>query len=328
VVRREPRLRRLEGVAVRAEPLLVVAGPTASGKSRLGLEAAEALDGEVVSADAFAVYRGLDIGTDKPDREARSRVPHHLVDVVDPSTRFSAGDWAARAAAAIDDIRARGRTPVVVGGSHFYLRALVLGLFPSPPADPAVRARLAAEWRTDPLSLHARLRAVDPDSAERIAPADRQRVIRALEVFETSGRSLSEAWRATRRTPRYRALFVAPNRSRSELYVRIDQRVERMFAGGLVEEVRQLLGVGVPRDAHAFKAIGYRDVISLIEERCDLDTAIATTKRSSRNLAKRQLSWLRHLEEGTLKWVEPAEHGGVTELVSLWRSHRIGGGES
>ena len=310
------------------EPLLVVAGPTASGKSRLGLEAAEVLDGEVVSADAFAIYRGLNIGTDTPNADARRRVPHHLIDVVDPTTRFSAGEYAAAAAAAIADIRARGRTPIVVGGSHFYLRALVLGLFPAPPADVAVRARLADEWRADPQALHARLRAIDPESAERIAAADRQRLIRALEVFETSGRTLSEAWRATLRRPRYRALFVAPNRSREELYVRIDARVEGMFAGGLVEEVRQLLEQGVPRDAHAFKAIGYRDVISFIDGRGDLSTAIAATKRLSRNLAKRQLSWLRHLDEGTLQWVAPAEQGGVTELVAQWRGHWNGSGES
>jgi len=313
---------------VSAEPLLVVAGPTASGKSRLGIEAAEELDGEIVSADAFAVYRGLDIGTDKPDLEARRRIPHHLVDVVDPRTRFSAGDYAAHATAAIADIRARGRTPIVVGGSHFYLRALVLGLFPAPPADAAVRRRLADEWRSDPMALHVRLRAIDPESADRIAAADRQRVIRALEVFETTGRTLSDAWRATRRAPRYRALFVAPNRSRSELYVKIEQRVEGMFAGGLVEEVGQLLEHGVPRDAHAFKAIGYRDVISFIDGRCDLETAIAATKRLSRNLAKRQLSWLRHLDEGTLRWVAPAERGGVAELVARWRGHWKGSGES
>jgi tRNA dimethylallyltransferase len=318
----------VDGVAVSPEPLLVVAGPTGSGKSHLGLEAAEALGGEVVSADAFAVYRGLDIGTDKPDAEARRRVPHHLVDVIDPTTRFSAGDYAAAADAVIAEIRARGRTPIVVGGSHFYLRALVLGLFPAPPADAAIRARLAAEWRADPLALHARLRAIDPESAERIPVADRQRVIRAMEVFEATGKALSEAWRATRRTPRYRALFVAPNRARRELYVRIDTRVERMFAGGLVEEVRQLLEQGVPRDAHAFKAIGYRDVISFIDGRCDLSTAIAATKRLSRNLAKRQLSWLRHLDEGTLQWVAPAEQGGVTELVARWRGHWNGSGES
>ncbi len=318
----------MDGVAVSPEPLLVVAGPTASGKSQLGLEAAEALGGEIVSADAFAVYRGLDIGTDKPDVDARRRVPHHLIDVVDPTIRCSAGDWAASAADAIADIRARGRTPIVVGGSHFYLRALVLGLFPAPPANPKVRARLAAEWRADPLALHARLRVIDPESAQRIPAADRQRMIRALEVFETTGTTLSEAWKSTRRSPRYRALFVAPNRARRELYVRIDTRVEAMFAGGLVEEVRQLLEQGAPRDAHAFKAIGYRDVISFIDDRCDLSTAISATKRQSRNLAKRQLSWLRHLDEGTLRWVAPAEQGGVTELVAQWRGHWNGSGES
>jgi len=310
-----------------AEKLLVIVGPTGSGKSSLGLEAAEALGGEIVSADAFAVYRGLDIGTDKPSPEARRRVRHHLVDVADPHQRFSAGDFAAAADEAIATIRTRGKLPLVVGGTHFYVRALVLGLFPSPAHDAELRARLEQRWEEDPAALHRRLEQVDPDSAARIAPADRQRILRALEVFELTGEALSSHWRRHRRPPRYDALLVAPQRSRDELYARINQRVEFMFTGGLVDEVARILASGVAPKSHALKAIGYREVVGYLEGRHSLASARSETQRSSRRLAKRQLTWLRTLREGRLQWVEPAERGGTVALMELWNTHTKGSGK-
>lgn len=307
--------------------LLVVAGPTASGKSRLGLEAAERIGGEIVSADAFAVYRGLDIGTDKPTPEARRRVPHHLLDVVEPAERFSAGDFVAAAERAIAGIRARGRTPMVVGGTHFWIHALIFGLFPAPPPEPGLRARLDAEWRLDPEAAHRRLAAADPEAAARIAAADRHRVVRALEVIEVTGSALTEQWRRNPTRPRYRALISAPRRDRAELHARIEQRVEEMFAGGLVEEVNQLLAAGVPRTAHALKAIGYREAIAVLDGTSDLATAVAATTRSSRQLAKRQMSWIRGVREGPVHWVRPAEAGGADDLAALWRDHDQRGGE-
>lgn len=303
---------------MRPEPLLVVAGPTASGKSALGLEVAERLGGEIVSADAFAVYRGMDIGTDKPPPEARRRVPHHLVDVCDPRERFSAGRFAEAALAAIRDIRSRGRTPVVVGGTHFYIRALVLGLFPQPPADPGLRRRLEEAWRRDPAGLYRRLEAADPELARRVGPGDRQRILRGLEVLEASGRPLTEHWKRHRRESRFRALIAVPERDRGELYARIDRRVEAMFSSGLVDEVRQLLESGVPPNVHAFKAIGYREVVAFLRGDMDLGQAVEATKRSSRHLAKRQLSWLRHAVEGRVVWVPPPEGKGVESVVALW----------
>ncbi len=168
------------------EPLLLVVGPTASGKSRLGLEVAEALGGEIISADAFAVYRGLDIGTDKPDADDRGRVRHHLIDVAEPTEVFSAGAFVEAATNAINEIRGRGMTPVVVGGTHFWIRALLLGLFPSPPRDPELVARLAEAWAHDPISVFRRLEEIDPEAAAKIAPGDRQRILRAIEVFEAT----------------------------------------------------------------------------------------------------------------------------------------------
>jgi tRNA dimethylallyltransferase len=305
--------------AAHPQPLLLVVGPTASGKSRLGLEIAEALGGEIVSADAFAIYRGLDIGTDKPGADALARVRHHLIDIVEPSERFSAGAFAAAATEAISDIRRRGHTPIVVGGSHFWIRALLLGLFPSPPRDPGLTARLALEWAHDPDATFRRLTAVDPAAAAGIGPSDRQRILRALEVYEATGRPISEHWTDHRSERRFDPLLVAPERPRAELYAKIDARVDVMFASGLREEVDRILASGVPRDAHALKAIGYRQLIEYLDGECDLESAIKKTKAASRQLAKRQLTWLRGLSEGALTWLPPAEAGGTERAVRLWK---------
>ncbi len=299
-------------------PLIVVLGPTASGKSRLGLDVAEALDGEIVSADALAVYRRLNIGTDKPTQEERARVPHHLVDVAEPTDRYSAGIFATMADTAIDHIRGRGKVPLVVGGTHFYIRALLLGLFPSPPHDTELRARLAEEWRRDPNGVVSRLEAVDPASVDRIGRRDRQRLLRALEVYELTGAPMSNHWNRHQARSRYAALLTAPAQSRADLYARIDARVELMFASGLVEEVEGILASGVPPDAHALKAIGYREVVGMLRGEIDREEAIDLTKRSSRQLAKRQLTWLRNLKEGTLHWVPGPDEGGAAEIVALW----------
>lgn len=300
------------------QPLLVIVGPTASGKSQLAIEAAEALSGEIVSADAFAVYRGLDVGTDKPGAEARRRIRHHLIDVADPTERFSAGDFARAAGAAIADIRSRGHTPIVAGGSHFYVRALLMGLFPSPPRDTTIRSRLLAAWRNDPGALFRTLQAVDPDAAARIDPRDRQRIVRALEVHQLTKVPISKHWEHSQQSPRYRPVIVAPERPREELYARISRRVDHMFGSGLEEEVNQLLVSGVPRDAHALKAIGYRQVVEMLEGLWDRPTTIARTTQASRRLAKRQLTWLRSPREGSVQWVHPAERGGTKSLIALW----------
>jgi tRNA dimethylallyltransferase len=296
----------------------VIVGPTGSGKSALALEVAEAIGGEIISADAFAVYRGLDIGTDKPSIEARRRVRHHLLDVADPHQHFSAGHFVAAATAAIDDIRSRGAVPMVTGGTHFYVRALLLGLFESPPGDASLRARLAAEWDADPAGTADRLRAVDPAAAARIGAFDRQRVLRALEVWELTGVPISEHWQHHRSQLTYRALLAAPHRERRDLYARIDVRVVDMFSRGLEEEVTRILASGVPPSAHALKAIGYAQVVQMLAGDGDRPNAIEQTKQASRRLAKRQLTWLRSLREGALEWVAPVEQGGAASVVAKW----------
>ena len=309
------------------EPLLLVVGPTASGKSRLGLEVAEAVRGEIISADAFAVYRGLDIGTDKPNQEVRRRVRHHLIDVVDPTQRFSAGAFVEAATEAIRKIRERGNTPVVVGGTHFWIRALLIGLFPAPPRSREIFDSLAAEWDRDPASVFSRLASVDPTAAAAIGSRDRQRILRALEVFEATGIPISRHWEEHRRSRRFDPILVAPERPRPELYAKIDTRVDVMFATGLREEVRRILASGVTSSAHALKAIGYRQLVQFHDGVCDLESAIRDTKAASRRLAKRQLTWLRGMTEGELHWIPPAESGGTKEAVRLWSRHVRGRGQ-
>ena len=274
--------------------LLVVVGPTASGKTELAAALAERLGGEVVSADAFAVYRGLDIGTAKPDRATRSRVPHHLIDVADPRERYSAGMFVRDADTTIAEIRHRGRLPVVAGGTHFYVRALLYGLFPEPPKDPRLRQLLEADWAADPLAVRARLAALDPDSVLRIASADRQRTLRALEVCILSGRPMTALWREHPvGAPRHGFLMLGLRPRREELHARIGQRVEAMFAAGLLREVAGLLADGLSPQAHALKAIGYRESCQVLAGVLTEETAVERAKAATRQLAKRQMTWLR-----------------------------------
>jgi tRNA dimethylallyltransferase len=278
-----------------ALPLLAVVGATATGKSRLAMSLAAALDGEIVNADALQVYRGLDLGTAKPSREDRLRVPHHLIDILDPGERYSAGEFARRARLAIAGIEARGRTAIVVGGSGLYLRALLLGISPIPPGDPAVRAELRARLDAEGLpALAAELARADPETAARLSAGDSQRVLRALEVALVSGVPQS-AWIA--RQPfgnqRIPAVSVGLTLPRSLLYDDIAGRVTRMVEQGWVEEVRGLLARGLDPHLPAFQAIGYRQLaLHLMGERT-LQQAIQETVQATRRFAKRQETWFR-----------------------------------
>lgn len=302
-------------------PLLVIAGPTASGKSSLALAAAEVLDGELISADAFAVYRGMDIGTDKPDLSARKRAPHHLIDILEPDELYSAGEFARRAGTLINEIRARNRVPIIVGGTHFYIKALIEGLCPTPDRDRAIREKLETAWTEDPSKVFEELLRVDPAGARRIGAKDRQRILRALEVFESSGRPLSEHWKLQSEPPRYRPLYLAPHREREELYARINERVDAMFARGFVAEVEALLESGIDPGSHALKAIGYRELVEMRKQDREITETIEAIKTSSRHFAKRQLTWLRNHQGGHLHWVRPLERGGLEDVLDLWSRH-------
>ena len=288
-------------------PLLVLFGPTAAGKTEVAHEVALRKKGEIVSADAFAVYRGLDVGTAKPSRERRAEVRYHMVDVADPEESFSAGRWAAEARAAIDDISARGKLPIVCGGSGFYISALLDGLPPGEARDPGVRAGLEAWGRKSGAAAAHRFLAVnDPAAASRISFTNLRYVLRALEIVLTTGARASE--RKIVRDPwpsRFRLIKVAIEPARRDLYARIEMRVRRMMDAGWVEEVRRLVAAGHSLESNAFGAIGYRELgqwISARTEREDTEREIvAATKR----LARRQKTWFARERDAVR--VDPAE---------------------
>jgi tRNA dimethylallyltransferase len=273
--------------------LLVLSGPTASGKTGAAVSLARLYPLEIVNADSMQVYRGMDIGTAKPSLDVRREIPHHLVDVADPDEPYSAGRYVADAERAIQDVRSRGRFPLVVGGTGLYIRALLRGLDPL-PADPRIRARLAGRWdENGGKALFGELMMVDPASAARIHPRDKVRVVRALEVAEITGEPASarkESWSVGR--SRYRILFLVLMIDRGELYRRIDSRVDEMFREGFVEEVRGLLAKGYGRGLPSMGAIGYRHVLSHLLDGVSLEKAVGQMKQDTRRYAKRQITWL------------------------------------
>jgi tRNA dimethylallyltransferase len=284
-----------------SSPIVAIVGATATGKSALAMRLAEELSGEIVNADALQVYRGFDIGTSKPSAEEQFRIPHHLIDILDPGERYSAGDFALRAREAIAGIESRGNLPVVVGGSGLYQRALFEGISPIPPGSPEARSRLRARLAAEGIAvLAAELARIDPETAARLAPGDSQRVLRALEVAEVSGRPLS-SWIAEQPfgTERIKAIRVGLTLPRSILYDRIAGRVARMVGQGWVQEVARLLAEGLDPGLPAFQAIGYRQFVRHLEGEGSLEHAIGETVKATRRFAKRQETWFRKEPEVT-----------------------------
>jgi tRNA dimethylallyltransferase len=281
---------------------LILTGPTGSGKSSLAMELAPRLNAEIVAMDSMTLYRGMDVGTAKPTALDRARVRHHLLDVLDPWQSASVAWWLDQAAACAADIEARGRTALFVGGTSFYLRAMLHGLFDGPPADEALRTQLETEAQSaGPQALHARLAAVDPVAAARLHANDVRRVVRALEVHELTGKPIS-AWQTQWRG---REPAVAQNTldrclcldlPREELYRRIDARVVQMFAAGLVEEVRALRNLPRPLGREARQALGYKELFAYLDGQGTLEDAVAEVQMRSRNFAKRQRTAFRHLD--------------------------------
>ena len=308
----------MNGTFQSARPVVAVAGPTASGKSDLGIALALRAGGEVVNCDSVQVYREVEIATAKVPPEERRGVPHHLIDFVPPERTYTAADWARDALAAVEEIEARGRTAFLVGGTGFYLRALREPFFEAPPTDAALRRRLVRlRERRGPEHLHALLRRLDPERAARLQPRDWSRVQRALELRLQTGARISERL-AERPAPPPQAarlrVFVL-NPPREELYRRIDLRAEAHFRAGLVEEVRALLARGVPADSSALGAHGYRRVVEHLRGERTLESAVEQTKLDVRHYAKRQLTWFRR--EPGVEWVEGfGEDARVQEEVA------------
>jgi tRNA dimethylallyltransferase len=286
-----------------AEPLLVVIlGPTGSGKTSLSVALGQRFDGEIVSCDSVAVYRGLEIGSAKPSAEQRKLIPHHLLDVVDPDAFYTAGDYSRAARKAIAAIVGRGRLPIVTGGTGLYLRALLQGLFAGPQRSPALRDRLLRNAETrGPLSLHRILKRLDPASAARIHANDTAKVVRAIEVTLAASRPMSEAWKQGREAlTGYRILRLGLDPVRLQLYERINARARAMFAQGLIEETRELIARygRMP----VLDSLGYHQAAQHLAGALTLEQAIAAASQGHRNYAKRQLTWFRR--EPDVRWLK------------------------
>jgi tRNA dimethylallyltransferase len=295
---------------------LVLTGPTGSGKSKLGVRLAERLGAEIVSMDSMALYRRMDIGTAKPSEGERRRVPHYMIDVLEPWESASVAWWLKRAGECCRDIEARGKQALFVGGTALYLKALLFGLFEGPSANAEVRNRLASEAEQfGNAVLHARLARVDPVAAARLHVNDVRRVIRALEVWELTGQPISARqtqWTSEPRSTSEMKRILWLDLPRPELYARIDARVERMLAEGLVEEVRALRQLDRPLGREARQALGYKEVFDYLDGKTSLEAAAECIRTRSRNYAKRQLTWFRRL---------PEVHSASEELTfALWAS--------
>lgn len=294
-------------------PLLIIVGPTAVGKTGLAIGLARRFDAEIVGADSVQIYRGLDVGSAKPTPEEQAQARHHMVDVADPTEQFSAARFAEMADVAIADITGRGKRVILAGGTGLYVRALLHGLATAPPADEEIRANLRGQWdEQGPAVMHKRLAAMDPAAASRLHPNDRQRVLRALEVCQATGRPLSD-WQAEHqfRELRYRHALVGLDRPRQELYKRIELRSRLMWDGGLVEETKALLDAGTSPDAHGLDSLGYRQAVAFLRSGMGREEAIAETIKQTKAYAKRQLTWFRGMDG--IKWHSPEDIEGIAE---------------
>lgn len=309
------------------EPLIVVCGPTASGKTALGVALAKALDGEVVGADSMQIYRGMNIGTAKPTPQEMEGVPHHMIDVADPWEDFSAARYVELALSVVEDIRRRGKTPIVVGGTGLYIDNLIAGRQFAAFSGQR-RRELEERVRTQGLDkLYAELGEVDPERQRELHPNDEKRVLRALEIYYETGRTMSDfhAWTKAQ-PPRFRALRIALNYAdRRDLWARIDARVDAMMAAGLAREVRGLLDAGVPPNATSMQAIGYKELAAALREGGDLAAAAEEVKLRSRQYAKRQLSWFRR--HGGTHWIvwekKPDFSTALQDSTAFLREHGI-----
>ncbi len=292
--------------------LAAIVGPTAVGKSEIAVMVAEKVKGEILSCDSMQVYRGMDIGTAKATPEQRARVPHHLIDLIDPDVTYSVADYQRAAKALIEDLNRRGRLPMLVGGTGLYYQAVVDDYQLSPLlTDPAVRRQLEREAEQGLDRLYHELQEADPDSTRIIKPNDRKRIIRALEVYRITGKPFSQF--QTRNRERYQLASVGLFAPRAELYRRIEERVERMIQLGLVDEVRQLYTKGYDISSNAMQALGYKQILRFLKGETTLEQAVAEIKKETRRYAKRQMTWFR--KDKRIFWLDVTEYKETEGLV-------------
>ncbi|WP_456434528.1 tRNA (adenosine(37)-N6)-dimethylallyltransferase MiaA [Thermosulfuriphilus sp.] len=295
--------------------IIVICGPTGVGKTSFSIRLAQAIPAEIIGADSLQVYRHLDIGTAKPTLEERTQVPHHLVDILEPHEPFNAAMFAELAQKAIFEITSRSRVPLVVGGTGLYIKALLYGLAPLEGEVDPVRKKLERECRIQGLAnLYERLRNLDPEAAARISPSDRIRILRALEIYELTGRPASQIWEEHGFTSaRYRALKIGLILPREELYRRIEERTRKMIDEGLVEEVRRLLARGFSPELKPLRSIGYRQIIAHLQGEIGLEEAVAEITKETKRYAKRQITWFKADRE--IKWLSPTKVRTAIEMA-------------
>lgn len=296
--------------------IICIAGPTASGKTALAVELAKEIGGEVVSCDSMQVYKYMDIGTAKPTADEIQGIPHHMLSVAEPWEDFSVSRYCEMAAPIVDDIISRGKAAIIAGGTGLYMDALIKGNSFAPYPSTGRREELEALAEKEGIeAVLSRLRAVDPDSAKRLHPSDQKRIIRAMEVYLETGMTITEHNLQTQKIPpRYNPVwFALEDANRQTLYHRIDRRVDQMISDGLLDEIRKLLEMGVPRDATSMQAIGYKEFVDVLLGDSTLEDAVSLVKQSSRHYAKRQLTWFRRNK--SILWLERSDGETTNEIV-------------
>jgi len=306
-------------------PLIIIAGPTGAGKTRVAIEVAERIGGEIIGADSRQIYRYMDIGTAKPTPEERACVSHHLIDIRNPDEDYSAAEYAKDASATIHAIHTRGKIPLLVGGTGLYIQAVLYGIFEGPGRDEAFRARMRALAKErGSACLHQELLRVDPAAAQQLHPNDLMRVIRALEVHHSTGKPISEhQLSATEPLARYHSCFLVLTAERKALYARINARTDQMLDRGLVEEVQGLLKQGYHEDLNSMNSVGYKEIVGFLSGVHDLPSAIDRIKRNTRRYAKRQLTWFRKYQDSFWICLEKSETLEDTvhrcfQVISRW----------
>jgi len=300
--------------------LICIAGPTASGKTALSIALAKELDGEVVSCDSMQVYKRMDIGTAKPTPEEMEGIPHHMLSVAEPWEDFSVGKYCQMATPVVDDILARGKTAIIVGGTGLYMDALIRGNNFAPVPATGRREELEALAKAQGIeAVIEKLRAVDPESADRLHPSDQKRIIRAMEVYLETGETITEHNRKTQLLPpRYNPVwFGLEDAERANLYARIDRRVEVMLEQGLIAEIQGLLDAGIPEKCTAMQAIGYKEFVDALHGRSSMETATELVQQSSRKYAKRQLTWFRR--NSAIHWLRREKNERTAEILTKAR---------
>lgn len=296
--------------------IICIAGPTASGKTALAVELAKALNGEVISCDSMQVYRRMDIGTAKPTQEERQGIPHHMLDVAEPYEDFSVSRYCETASPIVGDILSRGKTAIIAGGTGLYMDALIRGNTFAPHPSTGMREKLEAQADAEGMEAMLQLLySVDPESAARLHLKDRKRILRALEVYYETGETITAHNLKTQQIPpKYNALwFALEDEDRADLYSRIDSRVEKMLANGLIDEIKALLAEGIPEKCTAMQAIGYKEFIDALQGRCSIEEAAAQVQQSSRHYAKRQLTWFRR--NPAIHWLRRQKGETTSEIL-------------